>query len=116
MDERVDAGIEQNLEDSFGVTIDAEPVAEQKTGLDALTDKIGADKTPDRVNPETGEITPGTPILPAEPDPIPLAPIVPQHPAEGAPAPTRPAGRARAAMPSAGDIFDGQKREPGQEG
>jgi recombinational DNA repair protein RecT len=111
MDERVDAGIEQNLEDSFGVTIDAEPVAEQKTGLDALADKIGAAAATETVNTQTGELSPAHEPLqqPAEPEPL-------QRPADEPILPIQPRPRGRAAMPAAGDIFDGQKREPGQEG
>lgn len=112
MDENVDNGIEQNLGDALLPTIDATASeAPQKTGLDALADKI-----PDRVNVVTGEVLPPAETKAPEPEtttaPDETKPTPDDTPRQG----PRPRGtRVGDVMPQADDIFGG-KREPGQEG
>lgn len=100
MDENVDAGIEQNLEAALLPDVIVEAQVEQKSGLDALADKMPA-KPAETVDTKTGEITPA-----ADPKPAPVEPEQkPQRHPRGA------------SMPDAGSVFgDSQKREPGQEG
>jgi recombination protein RecT len=112
MDEKVDSGIEQNLEDSLLPAIVVEAQVEQKSGLDALADKLAGEKAPGAVPPERVNVTTGEILPPAE---------TKEPPADKKPTPVEPEQKPqrhpRQAMPDAGAVFgDTNKREPGQEG
>lgn len=122
MDEKVDDGVEQDLTDVFGGTIDVEPVTTEGDGKNGIERLAAALPEPAQAQGQAAAPATSAPANDGKEAPAAAArteaPGAAAEKKEDERAEARRTGKPRgAAMPAVGDVFaPQQEREPGQEG